>query len=504
MTQAAPAVTRSNASRPPTWKSFAALFLIEMWERFGYYGMTALVVIYMVERLGYTDDRANLTFGALVAMAYASPAVGGWLGDKVLGTRRMTVIGATILALGYALLATPGAPIFVAFGIIAVGSGLFKPNPANLVSKVYEGNPAKIDSAFTLYYMSVNVGSTFSQLILPKVAEHVSWHLAFGLCAGGLVLGLMLYFFMSRFLRHVGSPPDFQPFPWTKFALTVVGCLAAVVFVSFVVQNLMVARAMVWLAALVMLGIFAMLIARGTRRERSGLIAVLILTAQGIVFFIFYQQMSTSLTLFALRNVDLSLPFGFHWSAGQVQALNPLWIFALSPALAWAYTTMGKRSGGDLPVAVKFALGFVVLAAGFFTFGGSGLFAGPDGRVSFWWMVLGYGLLSLGELLISGLGLAMVARYVGPRLRGFLMGTWFLATGISQYLGSYVATFASVPPDVTDPHQTLPLYMRLYFWLGAVAVAGAIVSFGLLPVMKRLSSESAQTEPGAAVAAAAT
>jgi len=500
MTQAAPAVTRADARTPPQWVSFTALFLVEMWERFGYYGMTALVVLYMVQRLGYSDDRASLTFGAFVAMAYASPAVGGWLGDKVLGTRRMTVIGASILAIGYALLATPGAPIFVAFGVIAVGSGLFKPNPANLVSKVYEGNPAKIDSAFTLYYMAVNLGSSLSQLILPKVAEHVSWHLAFGLCSGGLVLGLFNYFFMSRFLRHVGSPPDFQPFPWKKFGLTIAACVLAVGFVSFVVQNLAVARAVVWLATAVMLGIFALLIARGTPRERSGLIAVLILTAQGIIFFVFYQQMSTSLTLFAFRNVDLSLPFGIHASAGQVQALNPLWIFVLSPPLAWLYTSMGKRSGGDLPVAVKFALGFVVLAAGFFVFGGSGYFAGADGRVSLWWMILGYGLMSLGELLISGLGLAMVARYVGPKLRGFLMGTWFLATGISQYLGSYVATFASVPQDVTDPAQTLHLYMRLYGWLGAVAVAGAIISFALLPLMRRLSAESAQEEPAAAAA----
>ncbi|HTS80131.1 MAG TPA: oligopeptide:H+ symporter, partial [Myxococcaceae bacterium] len=468
MYQPAAVEKTSEQPRSERWKSFTVLFLIEMWERFGYYGMTAVVVLYMVKRLGYTDDQANLTFGAFVAMAYASPAVGGWLGDKVLGTRRMTVIGATILALGYTLLATPGSPLFLSLGVIAVGSGLFKPNPANLVSKVYEGDQARIDSAFTLYYMAVNVGSTLSQIATPLIAERVSWHLAFGVCAAGLVLGIVNYFVMGRLLRHVGSPPDFQPFPWTKFGLTLLGCLAAVGFVSFVVQNLAVAKAMVWLATLVMLSIFAMLISRGTRRERSGLIAVLILTAQGIIFFIFYQQMSTSLTLFADRSVHLDFLFGYHVPAGQVQALNPIWIFILSPPLAWLYTAMGKRSGGDLPVAVKFALGFVVLAIGFFVFAGSGYTAGPDGKVSLWWMILGYGLMSLGELLISGLGLAMVARYVGPKLRGFLMGTWFLATGISQYLGSYVATFASVPKDVTDPHQMLALYMRLYFGLGGV------------------------------------
>ena len=501
MTQAAPAVTRTDARTPPKWVSFTVLFLIEMWERFGYYGMTAVVVLHMVRRLGYSDADAVLTFGAFVAMAYASPAVGGWLGDKVLGTRRMTVIGATILAIGYAMLATPKVPLFVALGVVAVGSGLFKPNPANLVSKVYEGDPARIDSAFTLYYMAVNLGSTLSTIATPLIQEKVSSEAAFAVCAGGLVLGILNYFFMSRFLRHVGSPPDFQPFPWGKFVLMILGCVLAVGFVSLVVRNLAVARAMVWLASLVMVGIFVVLIRNSTPKERSGMLAVLVLTAQTMIFFIFYQQTSTSLTLFAYRNVDLSFLFGYQVPPGQVQALNPIWIFILSPLLAWAYTRLGKRSGGDFPVALKFALGFVVLALGFFVYGGCGYFAGPDGRVSLWWMILGYGLACLGELLISGLGLAMVARYVRPRLRGLVMGTWFLATGISQYLGSQVAKLASPTIGVTDPIQTLPLYMRLFFGLGGFAVFGAALSFAVLPLMKRLSAESAQEEPPAAAAA---
>ena len=127
MTQAANAVNRPDARTPQKWVSFTVLFLIEMWERFGYYGMTAVVVLYMVKKLGYSDDKANLTFGAFVAMAYASPAVGGWLGDKVLGTRRVAIIGATILAIGYALLATPGFPLFVALGVVAVGAGCSSP-----------------------------------------------------------------------------------------------------------------------------------------------------------------------------------------------------------------------------------------------------------------------------------------------------------------------------------------------------------------------------------------
>jgi len=502
MTQVPTAVTRPDARTPQKWVSFTVLFLIEMWERFGYYGMTAVVVLHMVRKLGYSDADAVLTFGAFVAMAYASPAVGGWLGDKVLGTRRMTVIGASILALGYGMLATPAVPLFVALGVVAVGSGLFKPNPANLVSKVYEGDPAKIDSAFTLYYMAVNLGSTLSTIATPLIQEKVSSEAAFAVCSGGLVLGILNYFFMSRFLAHVGSPPDFAPFPWKKFFLMLVGCVVAVAFVAIVVRNLAVARAMVWLASLVMLGIFVMLIRRSTPGERSGLIAVVVLTAQTMIFFIFYQQTSTSLTLFAYRNVDLNFLFGYQVPAGQVQALNPIWIFILSPGLAWAYTRLGKRSGGDLPVALKFAIGFVVLALGFFVYGGSGYFASPAGKVSLWWMVLGYGLTCLGELLISGLGLAMVARYVRPRMRGLVMGTWFLATGISQYLGSQVAKLAS-PVTGTDPLQTLPLYMKLFFGLGLFAIFGAVLSFAVLPLMRRLSAESRQSNDADAAAAAA-
>ena len=173
--------------------------------------------------------------------------------------------------------------------------------------------------------------------------------------------------------------------------------------------------------------------------------AALILTLQVILFFVFYQQMSTSLTLFALRNVDPSFSlFGvplFTWSAAQFQALNPIWIMLLSPILAFAYTRLAAR-GRDIPVAAKYALGFLVVAIGFFVFGLSGQHA-VDGRVSSWFMVGGYGLYSLGELLVSGLGLAMIARYVPARMSGFMMGAYFVATGVSQYLGSVVANLGA-------------------------------------------------------------
>ena len=478
----------TEARTPSRTMGFTTLFLIELWERFGYYGMTAVVVLFMVQNLGYTDDRANLTFGAFAALAYTVPAVGGWIGDKLLGSRRTMVLGALILAFGYIGLSIPNHPefLFPALGLVAVGGGIFKANPANMISKLYEGDPAKIDSAFTMYYMAVNIGATMSQIATPIIAVKVGWHAAFAVCAGGLIVGLLNYFFMSRYLAHVGSEPDFQPLNVTRLLLVLVGVAIGVVLVTFIIQNLTVARRTVYLGFFTMLAIFGVMMWKGSERERKGLISVLILTALGMLFFIFYQQMSTSLTLFSLRNVDLNL-FGYEVPAGQVQALNPIWIFILSPGLAWLYNRMGKGEGGDFHISTKFAMGFAVLSLGFFIYGFSGRFA-EAGKVSFWWMITGYGFQSLGELLISGLGLAMVARYVGPSLRGFIMGVWFLATGISQYLGSKVATYASVPESVTSPVQSLPLYTNLFMKLGIVAVIGTVIAAALIPLMKRLSA----------------
>lgn len=475
----------AQKATPSRTLGFTTLFLIEMWERFGYYGMTAVVVLFMVQKLNYTDERANLTFGAFTAMAYAVPAVGGWIGDRVLGSKRAAVLGALILAVGYILLSLPiPALLFPALAIVAVGGGIFKANPANLISKIYEGDSAKIDSAFTLYYMAVNLGATLSQIFTPLFAVWFGWHVAFGLCAVGLLIGLTNYLIMHRHLAHVGSEPDFKPLDMRKFAIVLVGIALCIVAVTFIIQDLGLARAIVWLAGIVALGLFIWMYSSGNKGERKGVIAVFILTLQTILFFIFYQQMSTSLTLFALRNVDLNF-HGYLVPAGQVQALNPIWIFLLSPPLAWFYTHLGKGRG-DFHISTKFAIGFVVLSLGFFIYGASGLFA-VNGMISLWWMIGGYGLQSLGELLISGLGLAMVARYVGPRLRGFVMGLWFLATGISQYAGGYVANYASVPQDVTDPIQTLPLYTHLCNDLGVVALIGTVIALLLVPYMKWLS-----------------
>jgi POT family proton-dependent oligopeptide transporter len=478
--------------RPEQGRAFTTIFLIELWERFGYYGMAALLVLFMVQQLGFDDASANLTWGAFAALVYAAPAVGGWIGDKVLGTRRTLLLGTAVLSLGYALMAVPGdlTLLYCALGTVVVGNGLFKANSANMVRRIYEGEDARIDAAFTWYYMAVNVGSTLSQLLTPWIALHYGWHAAFAVCSAGLLLGLLNYALLRRTLARVGSAPDDLPVQWGKLWLVLAAGVALLFVVAYVLQHRSIAVALVYVAGAAVLAIFGWLIAQGSAGERAGLLAALVLTAQVILYFIFYQQMTTSLTLFALRNVDWDQSLlGMHlftWIPAQYQVLNPLWIFLLSPLLAMLYTRLGRR-GGDLPIAGKFALGFVMVAVGFFLFGLSGASA-VDGKVSSWFMVWGYGFCSLGELLVSGLGLAMMARYVPARMGGFMMGAYYVAVGISQYLGSVVANFASVPEGVADPLQTLPIYTGLFNRLGLVACGGVLLALALMPLLKRLSA----------------
>ena len=482
----------ASSARPSRTQSFSVVLLIELWERFGYYGMQAILLLFMVQQLGFRDAQANLLWGAFAALTYAAPAVGGWIGDQVLGSRRTMLMGAVTLALGYLFLSLPVGGtllLYVAMGTITIGNGMFKSNAANMVRRIYEGDDSKLDGAFTIYYMAVNVGSTVSLLLCPWLKDRYGWHVAFATCFVGLLLGLANYALMHRRVDHIGSAPDMQPLRLERLAMVVAGVVAAIAAVSFVLQDAGLARACIWLAAAVVVAIWIWTFRNSTASERPGLLMMYLLTLEVMLFFIFYQQMSTSLTLFALRNVRLDFTIGdvtlFRWSAGQFQALNAIWIMIASPPLAWLYNRLGA-TGRDFSIAGKFLLGFACVAGGFLVWWLS-CSESASPLISPWVMVWGYMLLSLGELLISGLGLAVAARYVPARISGFMMGSLFLAIGVSFYLGSLVANMAALPDLAgSGPAQSLPLYTTLFFRLFLLACGGTLLFALLLPVTRRL------------------
>ncbi|MGA9855698.1 MAG: oligopeptide:H+ symporter [Gammaproteobacteria bacterium] len=489
-------MTTTSIGRHPK-KAFLVLFFIEIWERFGYYGMASLMVLYMVERLGFADAQTDIIWGAFSALVYSMPMLGGYLGDRVLGARRTLVLGAITLGLGYLLLSIPlTETLFPAMGLIALGNGLFKVNPNNLVSRLYEGQHSKLDILFTLYYTSLNIGSFVSILLTPWIKDQTnwmitlgplhfdSWHLAFGLSAIGLTLGLLNYGAFQHYLRPYGTAPDFEKLKWRKLAVVIAASLLIAYLLSEIIRHRTLAMGVVGLFFILMIYVFAHLLLNGKEHERKRIIACIAFTLVSAIWAIYNQQIYTSLTLFALRNVEHTL-LGVHVAPAQFQDLNQFWLVLLALPLAWLYNRMQKSSHGDFSIAVKYTAGMYLLALAFFLYAASG-FTAQAGIVSSWWLVAGYAAQSLGELLISALGFSMVSQLVPERSRGIVMGAWFLGMGVSNYVGGAIAGLAGIPAGITAATTTLPIYMRLFTGLGVGALVCALVITVVIPLLNTL------------------
>ncbi|MDE2460726.1 MAG: oligopeptide:H+ symporter [Gammaproteobacteria bacterium] len=483
--------------RPQPRKAFLVLFFVEVWERFGYYGMASLMVLYMVERLDLGDAQADLIWGAFSALVYSMPMLGGYVGDRVLGARRTLVLGAITLGLGYLLLSVPlTATFFPAMGLIALGNGLFKVNPNNLASRLYEGDHSRLDILFTLYYTSLNIGSFVSILLTPWIKDHPawsidigglhfdSWHLAFGLSAIGLTLGLLNYGVFQHYLRPYGTAPDFRKLHWRKLAAVIAVSLLIAFMLAEIIRYRAAALAVVGLLLLLTILIFARLLTSGDQSQRRRVIACMVFTFMAAIWAIYNQQIYTSLTLFALRNVNHEL-LGMHVAPAQFQDLNQFWLVVLAGPLAWFYQRMHRSARGDFSIATKYAFGLYLLALAFLLYAASG-FSARAGVVSPWWLVAGYAAQSLGELLISALGFSMVSQLVPERVRGIVMGAWFLGMGVSNYAGGAIAGIAHFHAGMTLPTESLPVYMHLFGGLGLAALICALAATAAIPLLKSL------------------
>lgn len=487
-------------------KAFNMLFFIEFWERFGYYGLQAVLAGFFVKALGMEDAESFVVFGAFSAMVYGYVSLGGFLGDKILGTQRTITLGAVVLMIGYAMMALAGADktmVFLALGAIACGNGIFKANPSSLLSKLYEGDEKDLDSAFTMYYMAVNIGSFISMLLVPIIGAQYGLSLGFMICAMGLILAIGGFLGFRYLVRGIDSPAGAEPLTMKKIVLTLVGVVVMTVFSSWLLSHLSVAHWLLFVIGVLVYGVFFKMIIQAKGAERSHMAAAMILIVEAIIFFTLYQQMPTSLNFFAIKNVEHSVLGIAIPNAEVFQTLNPFWIMLASPVLAWAYSHFGSE-GKDLSMPAKFALGMLLTAGSFLVVGFSANFANEAGIVSAWWLIGSYFLSSIGELLISGLGLSMISKLVPQKLIGFLMGAWFLTTSIAAILGGWVATLTTVSKDVVDPLQTLPVYSKVFTQIGLVTLGVTIIMALTVPMLNRLinkkDEEAFEGEPKAAVA----
>ncbi len=477
-------------------KAFNMLFFLEFWERFGYYGLQAVLAAFFVRQLGMEDADSFVVFGAFSAMTYGYVSIGGYIGDKVLGTQRTITLGALVLLIGYSMMALAGSDrdmVFLALGAIACGNGIFKANPSSLLSKLYEDAKEDLDSAFTMYYMSINIGSFLSMILVPIVGAQYGLELGFMICAMGLILAVGSFVSFRHLVRGIDSPAGLEPLSGKKLLVTVAGVIAATLISAWLLNHLTIAHWLMFGIGVLVYGVFFKMILQSSGQVRRQMIAAIILIAEAIAFFTLYNQMPTSLNFFAIKNVEHSI-LGMEIPDAQVfQTLNPFWIMLASPVLAYIYSHFGSQ-GKDLSMPAKFALGMFLTSCSFLLLGCCGAFADEHGIVSAWWLVGSYFLGAIGELLISGLGLSMISKLVPQKLVGFLMGAWFLTTAISAIIGGWVAALTSAPKDVMDPAMTLDIYTTVFNEIGMVSLGVTVLMALLVPLVNRLI-ERKEEEP---------
>lgn len=490
--------SNSNGSSLKQPRPFYVIFMLEMWERFGFYGLQAVLASFFVKSLGMSDAESFTVFGAFSAMVYGFAAIGGYIGDKVLGTKRTIVLGALTMMTGYVLIGfatTDKSLVYLALAFVAVGNGLFKANPSSLLSKLYSQDDPRLDGAFMLYYMSINIGSMMSMVGIPILAGRYSLGVGFYVCAAGLMISLATFGLFWRLVKDIDSPTGLAPLKSKNLLLVLLGEALVIALAVFMLQNLTVAHWLLLLVGLSVFSIFFKEMFKSQGSERRKMMAAFILMVQAVIFFTLYQQMPTSLNFFAIKNVEHSI-LGINVTNPETfQALNPFWITFASPIMAYLFARLGNQ-GRDLSMPGKFAMGMVLCAIAFLILPVGAMFANEHGIVSVWWLVACYGFQSIGELFISGLGLSMVAKLVPQRMVGFIMGAWFLTTAASGVIGGWVATLTAAPQGVTDPLKTLPIYSKVFFQIGVATAIIAVIMILTVPVLRRLieSEDAKQNE----------
>lgn len=475
-------VTSQQKGHP---KGLYLLFTTEMWERFSYYGMRAILVLYMTKVLGFMDSKATEIYGNFTGLVYLTPLIGGYISDRYWGNRKSILVGGIIIALGqFALFFSAsfvhtssilGTSFLIAgLTLLIIGNGLFKPNISTMVNQLYAPGDSRIDSAFTIFYMGINLGALFSPLICGTLAEKVDYKWGFFAAGVGMVCGLIMFTWLkNKYIvtadgKQVGLKPE-KPVQQVKE--DVIMAAEDLEKTEAGKKELGMGRVSLWLGVLVALFfgfyyfvfdknwvsafIFSCSIASGgfiitdptlTTTERKRIWVLYIVAFFVIFFWSAFEQAGATLTIFAEQSTDRNL-FGWEMPASWFQSVNPVAIIIFAPLFAMLWTRLGKKKK-EPSSPVKQALGLFLLAIGYFViaFGVKGV--EPGIKVSLFWLVGMYVIHTWGELCLSPIGLSMVARLAPIRLASLLMGVWFMANAMANDMAGQ---FGKLYPEVVVP-----------------------------------------------------
>lgn len=483
------------------------MFLTELWERFSFYGMKALLIFYLTKYHLFTDDKGYLLVGSYAALVYAMPVLGGYLADKYLGFRKAIIFGAILLVCGHLGLAYEGKQAEIALdgivtqdnfalqvfyfslAFIIMGVGFLKANISSLVGELYEVGDRRRDSGFTIFYMGINLGAFAATIVCVWLGEEYGWGYGFGAAGIGMVLGLLTFIYGRPYYLGKGEPKEPEKLNKKVFGIKTEHLIYLLSILSTAVIWQMVQRHNI-VEGILVVGIIFSFIAiiyfaysQPDKVVRDRLMALLILIIFTIFFWALFEQAYSSLNLFADRVIDLSI-FGLEMKAGYFLSLNSLFIITLAPVFAWLWIKMGRYNPNT---AVKFSLALLLVGLGF----GSlvlGINFSDAGKVAAIFLVITYLFHTMGELCLSPVGLSAVTKLSPGKIVGFMMGVWFLATAASEYLAVVLAKIASIDSvgQVVDLDQAKTAYLNLFELLFIIGVASGLLLLILSPFIKKL------------------
>jgi POT family proton-dependent oligopeptide transporter len=490
-------------------RGLGLLFVTEMWERFSYYGMRAILVLYLVNALKWDTAHAANLYGTYTMLVYLTPVIGGYLADRFIGTRRSLVVGAIVISLGHFTLAFPGMTAFyIGLTLIIIGTGFFKSNVSTMVGQIYsEGDPRR-DSGFTIFYMGINLGAFLGPLVCGGLAQNprFGWHYGFAAAGVGMVLGLIFYLWgRERYLPGIGVSVSRKEAADARAAAAAlasdpesnpvlnggIGAVAGAVVGWFLGSGnyLGILMGIVIGAAL---GI-TLLGSHGEERKR--VIALFIVVFFVIFFWAAYEQAGSSMNLFADKNTDLHAG-SFMIPSSWFQSVNPAAILIFAPVFAGLWTSLGKRRR-EPSTALKMVLGLALLATGFLFLVVGGSRADQGVLVSPFWLVAAYTFHTLGELCLSPVGLSYVTKVAPVRFAGLLMGVWFLANAAANKIAGSLAAFTPTPGEAPQARatglggfiQSVSATNHGFYMIFVVAgFSAAAVMLLFVPLLKRLTA----------------
>lgn len=475
-------------------KQLYLLSFAEMWERFSFYGMKALLMVYMTSQLDFDDPKAYAILGSYAALVYTMPMFGGFMADRFIGYQRSVIFGGILMTLGHGILALPNDwSFFYGMAFIICGNGFFKPNISSLVGTLYTENDPRRDSGFSIFYMGINIGAAGGGFLCAYVGKEINWHYGFGLAGIFMAIGLIVFLMGKKSLGHRGLPPNAEALKKPVFAfikpehLIYGGTLVIVPFVVFLFnENYLMDYIMFGLGLISLVYVLSV----GMKMEKGAklkLFAALIMIIFSIVFWAVYEQNAGSMNLLADRNSQMVL-FGIDLPELSINNFLPAgWVIVLTLIIAPLWPWLNKR-GKEPSTPLKFALSFIFLGIGFYVFYLGCLANESTGIVPLWPFVWGYCFIILGELCLSPIGLSMVTKLAPAKMVALMMGIWFFASAIGEFLAGKIGSLMSVPEAILekkDPVLSLPYYADVIQKIGiASAVIGVLLIF-TVPFLKR-------------------